>query len=223
MSVDKSQRIFVYKLTTDNGGAPCVANRLLSLCICKPDIRKSAEAKDWIVGFGGVSVPELKGRLIYLAQVDKVLSEGMYYKCSKYKTRPDCIYQWNEKDGRFEIKSNAQYHKGGVQLEDDLGKHGSYEKSYSLLSRDFVYLGNRPVAEYKRSFKTIESIYRGLPRNYTFNHDTKTREALAQFIDEIVSHFGYGKHGKPTHEDRTKKCNVDEDGLLECSAATVKH
>jgi len=38
--------IFMYKLTTDNGGAPCVENELLSLCICKPKIRMSAKVGD---------------------------------------------------------------------------------------------------------------------------------------------------------------------------------
>jgi hypothetical protein len=31
-----------YKLTADNGGAPCVRYGLLSLAICKPMIRKTA-------------------------------------------------------------------------------------------------------------------------------------------------------------------------------------
>ena len=59
-----------------------------------------------------------------------------------------------------------------------------------------------------------------MPRDYKLNHDTQTREALVQFIDEIVRQFGYGKHGKPTHQDRTRKCNSDEDELLECAART---
>ena len=61
--------IFMYKLTTDNGGAPCVENELLSLCICKPKIRMSAKVGDWIIGMGGKSVNDLRNRLIYLAKV----------------------------------------------------------------------------------------------------------------------------------------------------------
>jgi len=36
-------RIYFYKLTTDDGGAPCVQDGLLSLAICKPMIRGTAE------------------------------------------------------------------------------------------------------------------------------------------------------------------------------------
>ncbi|HPY31129.1 MAG TPA: hypothetical protein PLT00_12660 [Verrucomicrobiota bacterium] len=46
-------RIFVYKMTADNGGAPCLMNDLLSLAICKPKIRHKAKVGDWIIGLGG--------------------------------------------------------------------------------------------------------------------------------------------------------------------------
>ena len=39
-------RIYFYKLTTDNGGAPCVQDNLLSLAICKPMIRMAAQVGD---------------------------------------------------------------------------------------------------------------------------------------------------------------------------------
>jgi Nucleotide modification associated domain 2 len=43
--------IYFYKLTADNGGAPCVRHGLLSLAICKPMIRKTAEEGDLTFGF----------------------------------------------------------------------------------------------------------------------------------------------------------------------------
>lgn len=33
------QRVYIYKLTGDDGGAPCVCDGILSLAICKPAIR----------------------------------------------------------------------------------------------------------------------------------------------------------------------------------------
>ena len=44
-------RFFLYKLTTDNGGAPCVTPDLLTLAICKPKVRSAADLRDWIFGF----------------------------------------------------------------------------------------------------------------------------------------------------------------------------
>jgi hypothetical protein len=58
--------IYIYKMVADNGGAPCVAAGLLSLAICKPMIRKSAEKGSLIFGFGGKVYGE---RLLYIACV----------------------------------------------------------------------------------------------------------------------------------------------------------
>jgi len=38
-------KIYFYKLTCDDGGAPCVQDGLLSLAICKPMIRSTAEVE----------------------------------------------------------------------------------------------------------------------------------------------------------------------------------
>src|SRR5436309_3565884 len=70
-------RVYVYKLTVDNGGAPCVTRRLLSLAICKPNIRARACPGDWIFGFGG---KDLGGRLLYIARVSERLENGSYYR-----------------------------------------------------------------------------------------------------------------------------------------------
>jgi Nucleotide modification associated domain 2 len=45
------KKFYLYKMTVDNGGAPCVQDRILSLAICKPRIRSSAlkEAEEAIL------------------------------------------------------------------------------------------------------------------------------------------------------------------------------
>ena len=48
--------IYFYKLTADNGGAPCVRYGLLSLAICKPMIRKTAKEGDLVFGFAANSL-----------------------------------------------------------------------------------------------------------------------------------------------------------------------
>src|SRR2546430_139428 len=95
-------RLFVYKMTVDNGGAPCVVKSLLSLAICKPAIRRSATEGDLIFGFGANPDP-MSNRLIYIAEVSKdskELTNGDYYRLPRYALRPDCIYEWTS-DGEF--------------------------------------------------------------------------------------------------------------------------
>ena len=66
-------RFFFYKLVVDDGGAPCVEGGLLSLAICKPMIRSSADENDLIFGFAANSLhPD--NRLIYIARITKKLS-----------------------------------------------------------------------------------------------------------------------------------------------------
>lgn len=72
-------RIYYYKLTADNGGAPCVQEGLLSLAICKPMIRSTAECCDLIFGFAANSLAP-NNRLIYIARVTDKNRNGAYYK-----------------------------------------------------------------------------------------------------------------------------------------------
>src|SRR5881296_1719497 len=85
--------VYVYKMVADNGGAPCVTGKLLSLAICKPKIRKSAGRGSLIFGFGG---KEYQERLIYIARVTGKLEGEAYYQQPQYARRPDCIYRVEE-------------------------------------------------------------------------------------------------------------------------------
>jgi hypothetical protein len=62
------RRIYFYKLIVDNGGAPCIRGGLLSLAICKPMIRSTAEPGDLIFGFAAGSL-DRNNRLIYIARI----------------------------------------------------------------------------------------------------------------------------------------------------------
>ena len=64
---------YFYKLMFDSGGAPCVHRNLLSLAICKPSVRASANVGDWIFGFGAKST--IGEKLIYVAEVTDKLPE----------------------------------------------------------------------------------------------------------------------------------------------------
>jgi hypothetical protein len=72
----RQQHLYVYKLTTDDGGAPCIDGAdLLSLAICKPFIRTTARKGDLIFGFAGKRL-DRDNRLIYIARVTDVLTDG---------------------------------------------------------------------------------------------------------------------------------------------------
>lgn len=203
--------IFIYKMTADNGGAPCIHNGIISLCICKPDIRtnRSADKGDWIIGMGGKSVSDLKGRLIYIMQVKECVDGNLYYAPgSKYADRPDCIYEW---DGNEYIwKEGAEYHKNGEQLTHDLGTSPNYDKAVCLVGDKFAYFGNGKKVD--PSIKNIEDIYNALPRNYRKNYDTADYKLLIDYIKDYIMTKYEGMNGTPTHSDKDKKCNESEGG-----------
>src|SRR4051812_12448525 len=119
-------KIYFYKLTVDDGGAPCVTPALLSLAICKPMIRSTADEEDIIIGFAANSL-HADIRLIYVARVTKKLRNGEYFKLPEYTARGDCIYEW--RDGKFKIREGAKHHGSDADLERDLGKRPTYPRT----------------------------------------------------------------------------------------------
>src|SRR6266850_6549481 len=143
--------IYVYKMVTDNGGAPCVWRGLLSLAICKPKIRSGAKKWDLVFGFGGKRCGE---KLIYIAKVTDKPETGQYYERREYSRRPDCIYR--NVRGRAERKGSARYHNVSDQRKRDVGIR--FEKADVLLSRSFRYFGNNGDNGYKRDYPAIRHL-----------------------------------------------------------------
>jgi hypothetical protein len=132
-----SVRVFVYKLRTDNGGAPAVYRGRLSLAICKPRIRATAEVGDWIVGIAGKSLHPDSG-LLYIAQVDEVLENGEYYRDVRFARRPDAVYEW--KGSRLKLRADPRFH-GPENAGSDIGGAPNYTQARVLLSSRFRYYG----------------------------------------------------------------------------------
>lgn len=198
--------IFAYKMTVDNGGAPCIDQKILSLSICKPKIRQAAKEGDWIIGFGGKSVPDLCNRLIYIAKVTTVEDNGNYYKDATYSNRPDCIY--TATSSGYAYRTGSRYHSP-ADLTHDLGASPNFDRARNLLSEEgnFVYFGRNNAP----SIAPIKDIYDNLPRDHVKNHDPITRQRLEDFIISIFHQFCSGIHGEPTHMDPTAKCSESED------------
>lgn len=130
-------RLYSYIVAVDDGFAPCSTSGLLSLACCKPKIRKQAREGDLVMG-----TPPKKhgaGRLVYLMQVDRVLSFADYYRDLKLRRRRDCIYRPSP-GGGFRQKKNPWH--GHANIRKDLsGRH-------VLLSKRFVYFGrNAPLIQ----------------------------------------------------------------------------
>ncbi|MFC1495726.1 hypothetical protein ACFL6W_10630 [Thermodesulfobacteriota bacterium] len=205
-------KIYFYKMTSDNGGAPCSYRSVLTLAICKPKIRSTADVNDWIIGFGGKDLGE---RLIYIAQVNQKLYDGEYYKNKKLFKRPDCIYRWDTRSHSYYWLDGKKYHEDGTNLEHDLDNG----KALVLLSRNYSYFGNLGTTDYKEKYPEIKMHIEGLKQGHRLNHSERLFNQLCMLIEESMP---LKKHGKPSHSDNYENCNCVENNIIVTSRNTTK-
>jgi hypothetical protein len=200
-------RIKFYKMSTDNGGAPCVHDKTLSLAICKPLIRQTAKAGDIILGFGGKDLDE---KLIYLAQVTDVVRNGEYYSDSSgYTDRPDCIYEWV--GGHLEHRDDARFHRP-QDRDHDVGTKGRHtSRANVILCERFVYFGRKAHSSYKSTYPEIKAAIEKLTQGHRVNHSKKLERALIGLTNATFSaHRPPSILGRPNHADRTRSCGTCE-------------
>ena len=178
-------RAYLYKMTCDNGGAPCVAGGLLSLAICKPALRRTARPGDLVVGFTAQSLDPTH-RLVYLARVSEKLPPGRYYLEPQYRDRPDCIYEFINVPGtgeRLRHRAGALYHSPD-DLHHDCGVAPGYDRAVVLLSDDFRYYGKDASDAYRAEYPVIRDAIDRMGRGHRVNHSPELHEALWALWDE---------------------------------------
>jgi hypothetical protein len=193
-------KIYLYKMTTDNGGAPCVWKGLLSLAICKGVIRRKAEKGSVIFGFGGKNYRE---RLLYIAEVTDKPDTGKYYRDAMYQNRPDCIYK-EMSDGTACLKEHAQYHTKSNELVRDVGMN--FEKANVLLSTDFRYFGKAGTDKYKDDYEAIKATVESMGRAFRVNHSTEFYMEL-QNLKTAMWKTPKKKQGEPSSSDTDCLCS----------------
>ena len=89
------------------GMAPCEEESLLSLALCKPEIRKKAVVGEYVIGNVSKSL-NMGKRAWWIGRVSEVLTLREYY--TKYMDRRDAIYRVSADDD----PDDELIHKGGV-------------------------------------------------------------------------------------------------------------
>jgi hypothetical protein len=203
--VPRPPNIFFYKLTADDGGAPCVSRGLLSLAICKPMIRSKAVEGDLVFGFSATS-QHRDNRLLYIARVTKKESKGAYYQLHRYARRDDCIYRYNGK--RLVRRPGALYHGSRKALTHDVGPPPEHRRANVLLSNDFRYFGKNGSADYKRRFLMIKRAVEELRQGHRRNHKKGVRAELLELAKLVWSqHPKEMELGSPTKPPSRNSCH----------------
>ncbi len=154
--MNRARRTYLYKLTSDRGGAPCVPEPspgerpLLTLSICKPAIRRTAQPGDRLLGLTSHALAASDGyplnAVIYAAVVEEALDAREYYgeQCP-FGDRPDCIYSFHQQLGTIVHSGRTPLHANPAYLARDLGQYPFYRNGRTLLSHDFRYFGSEAV------------------------------------------------------------------------------
>lgn len=201
--------VYVYKLTADNGGAPCVYRGVLSLAICKPKIRRTAQRGDLIVGFGGRALDD---RFIYAAYVTDKLERGDYYKERRFHRRPDCIYR--DVGGRPLLRSDARYHFRSDELRKDVGRR--FENAFVLLSTDFRYLGANGTTRHRDRYPALSNMLDHLFRGHRVHLDPHVRDEVLRLVRGLWKRIPAGQPGRPSDLDTSRRCNTDAGSTRVC-------
>lgn len=149
-------RTYLYKLTSDRGGAPCAPlprageDPLLTLSICKPAIRRTAQPDDRILGITSHSLAAREGyplnAIIYAAIVSGAHDAREYYAPrSPFRHRPDCIYQFHRANGTLTHTGRTPLHAEEAYRARDLGHYPYYRNGRTLLAHHFRYFGPAAV------------------------------------------------------------------------------
>ncbi len=198
----KETKIYFYKMIVDNGGAQCVQDGLLSLAICKPQIRSTIDIDNFIIGFGS---NVLDNKLIYIAQITDKLLDGEYYKQQEYSYRNDCLYSF---DGQqYSRREDKKYHISNNTPNDE-------GNNIVLLSDNYRYFGNKSSNDYKNKYPILTKIINSLKQGHRLNHNTELFKELSQLIDETFSQKQLNIL-QPLNYNKSLNCSSIEE-TLEC-------
>ena len=188
-----SRRTYLYKLTSDRGGAPCAIEPLpgecplLTLAICKPAIRRTAQPGDRILGITSHALAQTDGyplsAVIYAAIVAEGIEARDYFApASLFTERPDCIYEFHQQLGRAAHRGLSALHQDERHQLRDLGRYPFYKNGRVLVCKEFRYFGAAALAipvRLRRLNAAAETLGQG--HRVFLDRDPESQEADALF------------------------------------------
>jgi hypothetical protein len=177
-------KVYIYKMTCDDGGAPCVWNGVLSLAICKPAIRSSAPEGSIVLGFAANEL-DPNNSLVYAAKVTSRLEYGEYFTSKKFQGRPDRIYE--RSNGRFIWRPEAKFHTS-ENLRHDLGNPPAYKRANVLISegtKSFRYFRCDCPLDYKSQFPELKRLIENLTQGHRVNMSSELRSEVDLLVKKV--------------------------------------
>ena len=200
----KETILYMYRLTSDTGLAPCVDNGLWTLAVCKggqirngkpcnAGLRHKIGSEDQYKSKNIYVLGTYHNKFLYLARVTEVISMEEYFR-TRSKGRTDNIYSFkNGSLDRNDFLRKDKIHTEADRIIKDLAGQ------YVLISDDFIYLGRDAadidiVKQYNPNFQETKT-YTG-----------KTAEAIIQACESYRDDEKHLPHDPFETKTDSKKC-----------------
>lgn len=188
---------------------------MLTLAVCKPAIRRTARAGDYLVGIG--SNTWYPGKLIYVAQIEQPIAGAVYYqKNGPYWTRHDCIYEFlGGTNYRWLSRGGRRVHDPAVmpgQKNRDVGQCRGRSNARVLPSRRFAYFG-RDLADNSAAiwamYPHILATVKSLQQSHLVHHSAGFKRQLIEFCEALLTTAWRGGPilDEPHHRPSAKTCH----------------
>jgi len=86
MLEENETHLYIYVVRRDFGFAPNPFHGVCTLATCKPDIRRSAQIGDWVMGVGGARL-KATGRCLYLMKVTEMTTFDEYWANNRFRSK----------------------------------------------------------------------------------------------------------------------------------------
>jgi hypothetical protein len=195
-------KLFSYVVVRDFGFAPNPFYGYCTLATCKPKIRASASIGDWVVGTGSKSL-DLQDRLIFAMRVTEVETFDEYWNDVRFADkRPnrhgsrkqlfgDNIYHRNTKTGRWIQEDSHHSRSNGKAFKINLDHDTQTDRV--LISNDFVYFGEKPIAIPARFSSGTATLWKSGP-SHKSNFSTVEIDRVVEWLRSLGK---WGYQGNP--------------------------
>ena len=201
-------RLYSYVVARDYGFAPNPFFGICTLATCKPQIRKRAQAGDWVIGTGSKRY-DLGGHLVYAMKVTEALTYDEYWSDKRFlQKRPnlagslkqafgDNIYHRHPRTGRWLQENSHHSLKDGQPNRANIDHDTQVQRV--LVGAQYVYWGSTGprIPSRFRSWKGLDICCQQPGHKCIFPQGLSDA-----FVRWIIPHSNNGYAGQPMEFDQ---------------------
>lgn len=191
-------RVFLYVVEYDYGFAPNPFHGVCTLATCKPSIRKTAKAGDYVAGIG--PAPR-NNYLVYGMVVDEAVTFDEYWHDARFQAKKpvmnasrmmaygDNIYHRPKPDEGYVQSHSHHSHANGATNPSNV-KRDTGRTDLVLIGKRFSYFANKGPA--------LPTLEKDLPqplRDMMYNFSESDRQTLIAYLNQVL---GRGYASEPT-------------------------